>query len=173
MKPHAIFAAIALVLASLGATTMAVAQSTVPPEPPPIQPDNGSRLDEGERPQRQGKRGGLQALDSDGDGRLSRAEVAGKDRLAEQFASIDVNGDGDIERSELRAWHERTRPQREAERGQRVQAKFAEADLDRDGKLSRVEVDEKMPRLAQQFARMDGNGDGFLSREEMTSQGRR
>ena len=38
---------------------------------------------------------------------------------------------------------------------------------DKDGKLSRIEVDEKMPRLAKRFAWMDDNRDGFLSRAEL------
>jgi Ca2+-binding EF-hand superfamily protein len=83
------------------------------------------------------------------------------------FATIDANRDGFIVRSELRAYHERTRPQRAAERTARFDAKFREADLNRDGKLGRVEVQEKMPRLADRFAWMDDNHDGFLSRAEL------
>jgi Ca2+-binding EF-hand superfamily protein len=59
------------------------------------------------------------------------------------------------------------RPQRMAERVKRFDERFVAADLDRDGKLSKIEVSEKMPRLQQGFAWMDGNRDGFLSREEM------
>ena len=44
---------------------------------------------------------------------------------------------------------------------------FREADLNGDGKLSRVEVSETMPRLAERFAWLDENRDGFLSREEL------
>ena len=43
---------------------------------------------------------------------------------------------------------------------------FAAADLNGDGRLSRVEADEKMPRLAARFAWLDDNRDGFLSRDE-------
>ena len=50
---------------------------------------------------------------------------------------------------------------------QRFDERFAAADLNGDGKLSRVEVGEKMPRLAERFAWVDENGDGFLSREEL------
>jgi hypothetical protein len=142
-----------------------------------------SRLDQGERPQRHGKgkrggRGGIAKLDTDNDGRISRPEAAasprGKGKLVEQFAAIDANRDGFIDRTELRAHHERMRPQREAERTQRFNAKFAEADLNRDGRLSRVEVAEKMPRLAERFAWMDDDKDGFLSQGELRSRhGRR
>ncbi|MGI8560341.1 MAG: EF-hand domain-containing protein [Luteimonas sp.] len=142
------------------------------------------RLDKGERPQHHGKgkhggrHGGIAKLDTDKDGRISRTEAAasprGKGKLVEQFAAIDANNDGYLVRAELRAHHERMRPQREAERTQRFNARFAEADLNRDGRLSRVEVAEKMPRLAGRFAWMDDNKDGFLSREELRMQrGRR
>jgi hypothetical protein len=135
------------------------------------------RLDKAERPQRHGKgkrgsrHGGIEKLDADNDGRISRAEASastrGKGKMLENFAAIDANNDGYLVRTELRAWHERMRPQREAERAQRFNAKFAEADLNRDGKLSRVEVGEKMPRLAERFAWMDDDKDGFLSRDEL------
>ena len=57
----------------------------------------------------------------------------------------------------MRAYHERMRPQREAERNARFDARFTEADLNRDGKLGRVEVQEKMPRMADRFAWIDDN----------------
>ncbi len=155
------------------------------------------RLDASERPQHrqggQGRHGGKgwqhrgqhghhdpARLDSDGDGRLSRAEVdagtAGRkgraSPLAEQFAAIDANRDGYLVRSELRAWHERQRPEREARMRKRFDERFAAADLNGDGKLSRVEVDEKMPRMSARFAWMDDNRDGFLSRDELQPKGR-
>lgn len=143
------------------------------------------RLDAAERQQwkgkhrgpRHGMRGGPERLDTDGDGRLSREEVAaaktgrhGGNRLLEHFDAIDANNDGYIVRSELRAWHERQRPQREAEMRQRFDERFAAADLNGDGKLSRVEVTEKMPHLVERFAWLDDNRDGFLSREELRPQ---
>ena len=70
-------------------------------------------------------------------------------------------------RSELRAYMQRERPKWEAERAKRFDAKFAEADLNHDGKLSKIEVQEKMPRLASQFAFLDENRDGFLSKTEL------
>lgn len=149
------------------------------------------RLDESERPHWKGKhgrhRGGIERADADGDGRISRAELeqaeadrgkpegtrGGKRGMLADFDAIDANKDGHIVRGELRGWHERMRPQREAEHAKRSNERFAAADLNRDGKLSRVEVDEKMPRMAKQFAWMDENRDGFLSREESNPHGRR
>lgn len=134
------------------------------------------KLDASERPQRRGGRehgggrggaGGAARLDTDGDGRISRAEAARSPRLSQNFDQVDANKDGYVVRAELRAHMQRERPKREAERAQRFDAKFAEADLNRDGKLSKIEVQEKMPRLASGFAFLDENRDGFLSKSEL------
>ena len=142
---------------------------------------------EGARAHR-GMHGGIERFDTDQDGRISRAEFdkaraerdarmaqhpdraehAGKKQHAPlDFDALDANRDGYIVRSEVAAYHERMRPQREAERKARFDAKFRAADLNRDGKLGRVEVQEKMPRLADRFTWMDENHDGFLSRAEL------
>ena len=90
-----------------------------------------------------------------------------------EFTAIDANRDGFIVGSELRAYHERMRPQREAMRAQHREETFAAADINGDGKLGRVEVDEKLPRLKDRFAWLDENRDGFLSRaERQASHGR-
>jgi Ca2+-binding EF-hand superfamily protein len=150
------------------------------------------RLDSSERPQRKrghgDRHGGIERADADGDGRISRAELESAEAaraedggtshghgrgLLDDFDTIDSNKDGHLVRGELRTWHERMRPQRAAEHAQRANEQFAETDLNRDGKLSRVEVEEKMPHAAEQFAWMDENRDGFLSREEAKPYGRR
>ncbi|WP_187775727.1 EF-hand domain-containing protein [Luteimonas suaedae] len=151
------------------------------------------RIDADERPRHGGKRmqggGGhdrmgfdrIARLDADGDGRISRAELeqaAGARKegrgarfdLGQHFDAIDTDRDGQIARGELRAWHARQLPQRRAEMAERADQRFAAADLNGDGKLSRVEVEEKMPRLARNFAWMDESRDGFLSREELRPQ---
>src|SRR5690606_16805012 len=80
---------------------------------------------------------GIAGLDADGDGRISRDEVAGKGRmsgmLAKNFDAIDANRDGHIVRTELRAWHERPKPGREADPARRVQQRYAAARLKRYG----------------------------------------
>lgn len=140
------------------------------------------KLDASERPQRRGGRehggrhggaGGAARLDTDGDGRISQAEAAKSPRLAKNFAAIDANKDGYIVRAELRGYFERERPKRDAERAKRFDDKFAAADLNRDGRLSKIEAQEKMPRLAAQFAFLDENRDGFLSKDELKPDRRR
>ena len=164
--------------------------------------DGDGRLSADERPQhgdghgrRHGRHGGgIERLDKDGDGRISRAEFdAGKDareaRMAKSaakhggtartdgkprhgfdFDAVDANNDGYVVRSEARAWHERMRPQMEAAFAERTAEKFAAADINKDGKLSRLEVGEKLPRLEKSFAWMDEDRDGFLDREELKPQ---
>ncbi|MGH8063532.1 MAG: EF-hand domain-containing protein [Pseudoxanthomonas sp.] len=70
-------------------------------------------------------------LDTDKDGRISRAEsAAGEGKLASRFDKMDVNKDGYIDRAD-----------RELRAKQRADEWFARADTDKDGKLSRAEVD--------------------------------
>lgn len=116
---------------------------------------------------KRGGRGGIASLDADQDGRISQQEAAGKGRMAENFTAMDGNKDGYLVRSELRSYETKQRPVREAEMRKKMDAKFVDADLNKDGKLSRVEVTEKMPRLEKSFAWNDDNKDGFLSKAEL------
>ena len=47
------------------------------------------------------------------------------------------------------------------------EGRFAAADADRNGVLSRAEVDRSLPRLAPRFDELDRNRDGNLSPEEL------
>lgn len=79
----------------------------------------------------EGRREAMARLDTDKDGRISRTEAAaGEGRLASRFDEMDVNKDGFIDRAD-----------REIRAKQRTDAWFAGADTDKDGKLSRAEVD--------------------------------
>lgn len=78
-----------------------------------------------------GPHGMMMKLDTDKDGRISRAEsAAGEGKLASHFDRMDANKDGFIDRAdhEIRA-------------KQRTDEWFAKADTDKDGKLSRAEID--------------------------------
>ena len=127
------------------------------------------------------RRHGVEGMDADHDGRVARTEFdagiarhashgprdGGSSRRVPDFASIDRNRDGYVVASEVRAYREQMRPQREAGRRARFDARFAQADLNHDGRLGRVEVSEKSPRLERHFAWLDENRDGFLSRAEL------
>ena len=57
-----------------------------------------------------------------------------------------------------------TRSQQAADRAQQ---RFADADADHDGRLSRDEASAGMPRLADHFDEIDSDHDGFLSTAEI------
>ncbi len=55
-------------------------------------------------------------LDSNKDGRFSREELAGRERVLQNFAAIDSNGDGTLSREEMQAHHKAQRGERSAPR---------------------------------------------------------
>lgn len=128
------------------------------------------RIDAGEKPRhRRGHGGGhgggmrhVLELDADGDGRISKLEAGESERFAGRFDAIDRNRDGYLVRSELTAAAEQVRAERAAKHRGKMQQRFAAADIDGDGKLSRAEVEQEMPRMARAFAFMDEDRDGFL-----------
>lgn len=141
-----------------------------------------------------GQGGMMKQLDTDGDGRISKAEAGKQPRFAEHFARMDANGDGyvDAKDRELRGKQRRdewfagadtdkdgklTRAEidaadanRRAQFQQRMQARgaerFAAADANKDGRISRDEAKGKS-RLAERFDQLDANKDGFLSQDEL------
>lgn len=141
-----------------------------------------------------GHGGMMKQLDTDGDGRVSKAEAGKQPRFAENFAKMDANGDGYVDGKdrELRGKQRRdewfagadtdkdgklTRAEidtadanRRAQFQQRMQARgaerFAAADANKDGRISRDEAKGK-PRLAERFDQLDANKDGFLGQDEL------
>ena len=109
------------------------------------------RLAKEEMPRRHGRGSGkdghgpretMMKLDTDKDGRISRAEFsAGQAKSAERFDQLDANKDGYIDRAD-----------RELRARQRTDAWFAKAGTDKDGKLSRAEID------ASRSQRMEDRG---------------
>ena len=104
------------------------------------------------------------ALDTDGDGRVSRAEAeAGAPGMARNFERLDTDADGQLTREEIRAQQAQMREQVRARADQR----WAAADTNRDGAIDLAEAQTGMPRAAENFGRLDADGNGLLSREEM------
>jgi Ca2+-binding EF-hand superfamily protein len=103
--------------------------------------------------------------DSNHDGKLSQSEwqSARMRESAEKFRKLDGNRDGNLSREELQAAHEK----HQGGRGGAMREKLRGLDTDGDQQLSRAEIGEQLPRLAQDFDRIDANRDGKLSREEM------
>ncbi|HEY1065665.1 MAG TPA: hypothetical protein VGE52_06140 [Pirellulales bacterium] len=115
------------------------------------------------------------ALDADGDGALTSAELAS---AADRLRKFDANGDGKITREEIGAGRgEGGRgPGRlglgglmggpnGARPGVGMMVEMLKrADKDGDGKLSKEETPE---RLRERFGMLDGNADGFLDEAEI------
>lgn len=112
----------------------------------------------------------MQQLDTDKDGRISKAEAAARPGLAARFTEMDANKDGFIDKADRQARHTARR-----------EAFFAKADANRDGKLTRAELDaahqarraemeaRRKQHADERFAQMDTNKDGTISREEMAN----
>src|SRR5690606_41484256 len=103
-----------------------------------------------------------------GSARAARPGEGGRRaRLARQFDAIGASRDGYLVRTAVEAWRKALWDKRSAERAKRHAEHFAKADLNKDGRLSKVEVQEAMPRMARQFAWLDDNRDGYLDRNEV------
>jgi Ca2+-binding EF-hand superfamily protein len=110
--------------------------------------------------------------DTDGDGRVSRAEATavGTQRSANWFDRMDRDKDGYVTQDELKQARE-TRKQRHGEMKEHMSERFKEADANGDGQLSLDEAQAKMPKLAERFTEIDADKDGMLSREELKRAG--
>ena len=103
----------------------------------------GHAMHRGKGGQRGGGMHGGRALDSDGDGRISRAEAAAKPEFAARFDQLDVNKDGYIDRAD-----------HQARMGERRDAWFKAADTNNDGQISRAEFDaHHAKRMAERETR--------------------
>lgn len=120
----------------------------------------------------------LKALDADGDGEISKAEIEGASKA---LAALDKNGDGKLSRDEILpnfgGPDAPGRPRAEGRPGQPGQPGIAgrfnpeemirrlkEADKNGDGKISKEEAPD---RMKDNFDRIDANGDGQLEESEV------
>src|SRR5687768_2694867 len=104
----------------------------------------------GDNPRSDAPRDTMRA-DTDGDGRVSRAEAAGSKRSSDWFDKLDLNKDGYVTQDETRQAKETRRGEMKA----RFDERFKEADANNDGQLSLDEVQAKMPRMADRFSAID------------------
>ncbi|MGI9330694.1 MAG: EF-hand domain-containing protein [Gammaproteobacteria bacterium] len=116
---------------------------------------------------------GFAHLDTDGDGRLSAAEMAQMpsrgDRSAEQrFARLDTDGDGYLTQEEIHQARQGMRKHR---------PRFEELDTDGDGQLSIDEMGSLPARddinVNERFARLDGDNNGYVSHDELRTAARK
>ncbi len=75
---------------------------------------------------------GLLAMDSNGDGKLTRAEFDAAQRA--NFAQIDANKDGSATPEEFKAFHD-------AKRAEMSKTRFDAVDQDKNGQLSQAELE--------------------------------
>jgi len=108
----------------------------------------------------------FKAMDRDGDGKLSAAELP----RPELLGRLDTNRDGFVSRAEARAGLRRAGRGREgggeAGRGRPrglSHAALRRFDLNRDGKVER----EEFPGSDERFDALDANHDGVLTREDL------
>ena len=124
------------------------------------------RADDG---QRSNARHDPMSADTDGDGRISRAEAsaAGAERSGEWFDKLDLNKDGFVTADEMKQARATRMSNMHEEMKQKMDERFKEADSNGDGQLSLDEVQAKMPKLAEKFSTLDTDKNGQLSKEEL------
>lgn len=108
----------------------------------------------------------MRTLDTNGDGKLSKEEIAAAPSVLKK---VDANEDGEVTADELLKAAPRPEMRRPGgpDAGRFVEAvlgRIMQSDKDGDGKISRDEAPE---RLARGFDRIDGNGDGFVDKAEL------
>lgn len=96
------------------------------------------------------------ALDADGNGLISQAEMEAAGEI--RFNRIDANADGLLSKEEIIA-------QQTARASSRVDRMIDRLDTDSDGQLSQAEL-EARPRRGEVFSRLDANDDGSISKDE-------
>lgn len=104
-----------------------------------------------------------QPVDANADGVVTREEAQSHPRLASQFDAADTNKDGQLDAAERQA----LRQSHQAEAQARATQRWAAADADGDGAISREEAQKSMPRMSEHFDKIDANGDGKVERAEM------
>lgn len=105
-------------------------------------------------------------LDTDGDGKVTQAEMDAF--KAARFAELDADGSGTVSATEMAAHHAAKQQERMTKGTERMIAKM---DADGDGELSLDEMSGEMRKTP--FERMDTDGDGALSEDEMNAAGPR
>ncbi|TGD42060.1 calcium-binding protein [Pseudotabrizicola sediminis] len=126
--------------------------------------DRGDRV--GGMVDQMGEMGGafdFAAMDADGDGKVTQAEIDAF--RAAQTAAIDTDGDGLLSAEEIAAMHIRAATKRANDRAARM---IERLDTDGDGKLSAAEMMAR-PMPARMFERLDADNDGAITEAEIAA----
>ncbi len=106
---------------------------------------------------RHGPRASFEQLDADGNGALTRAEMAAFARI--RFDAVDADGNGLVSAEEIAA-HAGKRA------GKRAERMLERRDANSDGSLSFDELRPDEDRIAKRFERVDTDEDGAISKAE-------
>jgi EF-hand domain pair len=109
---------------------------------------------------------GIEALDLNKDTLISRDEAKGHRFLARKFDTIDINKDGYLSQAELAAFRAARKEQHGGQHGMHGSNGHAALDTNNNQLISREEAKAR-PRLEKHFDAIDSNKDGQLSREEL------
>lgn len=101
-----------------------------------------------------GHKARLEKMDTDGNGKISKAEAEAAG--AAHFAEFDSDGNGSVSFEEFQA-------QADKHHKMMLKHRFEKADKNNDGVLT---ADELGGRFANRFDKMDTDGDGEISSEE-------
>lgn len=99
-------------------------------------------------------KGYMEKVDTDGNGKISKAEAEAARET--HFKSADADGNGSVSLEEFLAMEERRRQMK-------LKRRFERSDKNGDGVLT---SDELEPRHGGHFEKMDKDGDGEISEEE-------
>ncbi len=102
----------------------------------------------------------FKAMDTNGDGQVSRAEYAA--HAQKMFDKMDANHDGMVTVAEMNAAHEK-KADKPAKDETTASDKFKAMDTNGDGQISSVEHAAWADAM---FTKLDTNGDGFLNASE-------
>jgi len=131
-------------------------------QPPKSKPDRG-RPGGGERPSVDQI---MKRFDTDGDGKLTKAELPGP--MAERMMRADANSDGAVTKEELAESLKRLAGGMRGQGGGRGMPEpeqvLKRLDANGDGKLTKDELPEPM---AERMMQADANGDGAITKEEL------
>lgn len=112
--------------------------------------------------------GSFGSADTNGDGRISRAEAKPNASLTSSFGKLDANGDGMLSQDEFKATGSVTATKSDGDKAKLTAGGKAfpkSLDINNDRKLSKDEV-QKDSELFAQFETIDANGDGSISNQE-------